>query len=161
MKERMPRWLPMAALLIPALAVHAQATDPLSPETHLVGVSGAAAATAETFTIATAQDLLVTFTDLQTPAALTDARVVVTQGASIVGMATWAPPALTATVSLPGAVGLYTSRVIGTPNATFNVGTFTVCVAPKATPAACIQNASIASNITVQSAPADPTVFTV
>jgi hypothetical protein len=159
MKEGLPRWLPMVALLIPALVAHA--ADPLPPETQLVGVSGAAAPTEESFTIAAAQDLVVTFTDLQTPAALNGASVVVTQGTSIVGMATLAPPATVATVSLPGATGLYTLRVIGTPNSTFNVGTFTACVAPKATPAACIQNASISGNITVQSAPLDPTVSTV
>jgi len=161
MKKRLPRWLPVAALLIAVQAADAQTADPLPPETQLVGVSGAPAATEETFSIATAQDLVATFTDLQTPAALTGAKVVVTQGASIVGMVTWAPPAPTATVSLPGAMGRYTLRVIGTPDATFNVGTFSVCVAPKATPTACIQSASISGNITLQSAPADPTVSTV
>src|SRR5271165_742768 len=107
MKERPPRWLPVTALLIPLLMMRAQAqaTDPLPPETQLVATSGAPAATQETFTIASAQDLVATFTDLQTPAALAGASVVVTQGASIVGMATLAPPATTASVSLPGAVG--------------------------------------------------------
>lgn len=160
MKEGLPKWLPMAALLIAATVAHAQTTGPLLPETHMVSLSGAAAPTEESFTVATAQDLVVTFTDLQTPAALSGASVVVTQGASIVGMTTVAPPATTATVSLPGAVGLYTLRVIGTPSTTSNVGTFNVCVAPKSTPAACIQNASISGNITVQSTPADPTVST-
>ena len=160
MKERLPRWLPAAVLLISAPAAHAQTTNPLPPETRLVAASGAPAPTEETFTISTTEDLVATFTDLQTPAALTSASVVVTQGASIVGMAMLAPPATTATVSLPGAVGVYTLRVIGTPSTTFNVGTFTVCVAPKGTPTACIQDASIAGNITVQSAPANPTVST-
>jgi hypothetical protein len=83
MKERLRRWLPMAVLLIPALAVHAQTTGPLLPETKLAGVAGAPSATQETFTIATAQDLVATLTDLQTPAALTGAGIVVTQGAKI------------------------------------------------------------------------------
>jgi hypothetical protein len=161
MKERLRRWLPMAVLLIPALAVHAQTTGPLLPETKLAGVAGAPSATQETFTIATAQDLVATLTDLQTPAALTGAGIVVTQGAKIAGMATMAPPATSATVSLPGATGQYTLYVIGTPSSTFNVGTFSVCVAPKASPSACIQAASLSGNITVQSAPADPTVSTV
>jgi hypothetical protein len=160
MKEGLPKWLPIAALLIAVTVAHAQTTGPLLPETHMVTLTGAAAPTEKQFTVATAQDLVVTFTDLQTPAALSGASVVVTQGASIVGMTTVAPPATTATVSLPGAVGLYTLRVIGTPSTTFNVGTFNVCVAPKSTPAACIQNASISGNITVQSTPADPTVST-
>jgi len=161
MKERLRRWLPMAVLLIPALAVHAQTTGPLLPETKLAAVAGAPSATQETFTIATAQDLVATLTDLQTPAALTGASIVVTQGAKIAGMATMAPPATSATVSLPGATGQYSLYVIGTPSSTFNVGTFSVCVAPKASPSACIQAASISGNITVQSAPADPTVSTV
>jgi hypothetical protein len=160
MKVGLPKWLPSAVLLIPALVAHAQTADPLPPETRIVSSSGAAAPTEETFTIATAQDLVATLTDLQTPAALSGASVVVTQGAAIVGMATLASPATTATVTLPGAVGVYTLRVIGTPNSTFNVGTFSVCVAPKSTLTACIQNASISGNITVQSAPADPTVST-
>ena len=144
----------------------AQATDPLPPSTQLVSVSGAAAATQETFTVAsvasgsTQPDLVVTFTDFQIPAALSSASVVVTQGASIVGTTTLAAPATTATVALPAAVGQYELRVIGTPNAASGVGTFTVCVAPKATPTACIADASLAGNITLQSAPATPTVST-
>src|ERR1700676_2258825 len=122
MKQRLPRWLPAAVLLISALAAHAQATNPLPPETRLVAASGAPAPTEETFTIAAAQDLVATFTDLQTPAALSSASIVVTQGATIVGMAMLEPPATTAAVSLPGAVGQYTLRVIGTPSTTFNVG---------------------------------------
>jgi hypothetical protein len=158
---KVPRWLPLAAILIPALMAHAQSTEPLPPETQIVSVSGAAAPTEETFTVATTQDLVATLTDLQTPGALSSASVVVTQGASIIGMATLAAPATSTTVSLPAAMGQYTLRVIGTPNPTFNVGTFSVCVAPKGTPTACIQSASIVGNITLQSAPADPTVSTV
>jgi hypothetical protein len=158
---KVPRWLPVAAILIPALIAHAQSTEPLPPETRIVSVSGAAAPTEETFTVATTQDLVATLTDLQTPGALSSASVVVTQGASIVGMATLAAPATSTTVNLPAAMGQYTLRVIGAPNTTFNVGTFSVCVAPKGTPTACIQSASIVGNITLQSAPADPTVSTV
>src|ERR1700722_5922308 len=128
MKKRLPRWLPAAVLLISALAAHAQATNPLPPETRLVAASGAPAPTEETFTNTATQDLVATFPDLQTPAPLSSASIVVTQGATIVGMTTWAPPAPTATVSLPGAVGQYTLRVIGTPGTAYNVGTFTVCV---------------------------------
>src|ERR1700722_17690481 len=137
MKERLPRWLAVTALMIPVLIAHAQSADPLPPQTRLVTANGAPAATEEVFSIAAAEDLTATFTDLQTPAALTGASVVVTQGATIVGMATLAPPAATATVSLPAAVGQYTLRVIGTPNATFNVGTFSVCVEPTKTHRVC------------------------
>jgi hypothetical protein len=65
-------------LLISAPAAHAQTTNPLPPETRLVAASGAPAPTEETFTISTTEDLVATFTDLQTPAALTSASVVVT-----------------------------------------------------------------------------------
>jgi len=159
------RWLVALACLCPAWAA-AQSTELLPPQTQLVAVSGAPTATQETFTIAavasgsTQPDLVVTFTDLQTPSPLSAASVVVTQGVSIVGTTALAAAATTATLALPAAVGQYTLRVIGTPNATAGVGTFTVCVAPKAMPTACIQDASISGNITVQSVTADPTVTT-
>jgi hypothetical protein len=149
----------------PVLAA-AQSSGLLPPETQLVAVSSAPAATQETFTIAavasgTAQpDLLVTFTDFQTPAALVSASIVVTQGAAIVGTTNLVSGATTATLPLPAAVGQFTLRVFGTPSAVTGVGTFNVCVAPKATPTACIADASLAGNITVQSAPANPTLST-
>lgn len=161
--RRFARWLLAMLPLCPAW-VGAQPTDPLPPQTQLVALSRAPAATEETFTIAAAAsgsqpDLLVTFTDLQTPAPLATANVVVTQGDSIVGTSAWAAPAAAATVALHAAVGQFTLRVIGTPGAV-GVGTFSVCVAPTATPSACIQNASTVGNITVQSAAADPTLST-
>jgi hypothetical protein len=159
--------LPAAALLLSA-AARAQTSDPLPPETVLVTGSGAPAATEESFSIAavasgsTQPDLLVTFTDLQAPAALSAASVVVTQGATIVGTTSLAAQATTATLVLPAAVGQYTLRVIGTPNATAAIpaGSFTVCVAPKATPTACIADASVAGSVATQSTTADPTVST-
>jgi hypothetical protein len=144
-------WLP--------LSTWAQ-TDPLPPQTQLISVAGAPAPSQESFTIAAAEDLTVTFTDFQTPAALSTASVVVTQGDAIVGTTTLSAPAQSATLALPGAVGQYTLRVIGTPNAAAGVGTFSICVAPKSTPSACIADASFAGNITEQSAPANPTVST-
>src|ERR1039458_7548983 len=84
------RWLVALACLCPAW-VAAQSTELLPPQTQLVAVSGAPTATQETFTIAavasgsTQPDLVVTFTDLQTPSPLSAASVVVTQGVSIVG----------------------------------------------------------------------------
>jgi hypothetical protein len=160
MIKELPRWLPVVALLIPAVFAHAQ-TDPLPAETRLVALSTAPAATEEDFTIAASQDLVVTLTDLQVPAALSTATVVVTQGGSMVGNATLAAPAASATLSIAGAVGPYTLRVFGAPNGSFSVGTFTVCVAPKASASNCIQSASIAGNISAPSSAADPTVSTV
>src|SRR6201999_1394833 len=104
------------------------------PETRIVSASGAPAPTQETFTIASAQDLVVTLTDLQVPAAVLGASVVVTQGAATVATASLAPPATTATLKLPAAAGTYTLYVFGAPNASVSVGTFTVCVAPQSSP---------------------------
>jgi hypothetical protein len=148
------------ALLAPVLDARSQSVEPLPPETRLVSASGAAAATEDDFTIASAQDLIVTLTDSQVPAELASASVVVTQGGTLVGSATLAPPATTAALKIPGAVGQYVLRVIGAPNASYNFGTFTVCVAPQSGPANCLQNASIAGNITTPSAAADPTIST-
>jgi hypothetical protein len=161
-----PKWMMAVALLLPALFARAQTNDPLPAETRLVGLGTAPAATEEPFTIATAEDLTVTLTDLKTPAALASATVVVTQGGAIVQIATGnaaatlAPPAASATVTIPGAVGQYTLRVFGAPNASFSVGTFSVCVAPTSNPSNCIQNASLVGNISAQSTAADPTVST-
>ena len=114
MSRYMRRGLLAAGLCLPLWA-QAQATDPVPPTTNLVAVSGAPAPTEETFTIATAQDLTVTFTDFKMPAPLATATVVVTQGSALVGTATMSAPASSATLALPGAVGAYTLRVIGTP----------------------------------------------
>jgi hypothetical protein len=155
----MLRGLFVVGLYLPLWA-EAQVSDPVPPATNLVAVSGAPAPTEENFTIAAAQDLTVTFTDFKIPAPLTTATIVVTQGSTLVGTATMSAPAFTASLALPGAVGAYTLRVIGTPNSTSGVGTFNVCVAPTSSPSACIQSASIAGNITEQSTPANPTVST-
>jgi hypothetical protein len=138
----------------------AHAAVPLPPETRLVAATSAASPTALAFNIPIAQDLVVTLTDLQVPAALVSAGVVVTQGAAIAGSAQLAAPATSATISLPAANGDYTLYVFGVPNPGYSVGTFTVCVAPKANPSNCIQSASLAGNITAQSTANDPTVST-
>jgi hypothetical protein len=156
----MPRYVIAAALLAIAFVARAQNAAPLPAETRLVGSSGAPAATEDDFTIDTAQDLTVTLTDLQVPAALGSATVAITQGGTLVGSATLAPPATTATLNVPGAAGQFVLRVFGAPNSAYSFGTFTVCVAPQNNPSNCIQNASIAGNISAASAAADPTVST-
>lgn len=140
----------------------AHAADPLPAESRLVSAPNAptTAPAPLSFTIAAAEDLQVTLTDLQIPAALSSANIVVTQGAMIAGSATLAAPATTATFTIAGAVGNYTLSVFGVPGANFSVGTFTACVAPKANPSACIQSASLAGNITADSSAKDPTVST-
>jgi hypothetical protein len=143
-----------------ALLGVAHAADPLPAETRLVAAPGSPTTTQLSFNIPAAQDLVVTLTDLQIPAALVSAGVVIAQGATLAGTAQLAAPATSATVSLPAATGDYTLFVFGQPNAGFSVGTFTVCVAPKTSPSNCIQSASLAGNITAQSTANDPTVST-
>jgi hypothetical protein len=147
------------------------ASDPLPATTQLVGSSSAAAPVQESFTIATAQDLVVTLTDLQVPAELVSAGVVVTQAGAIAGSGQLSAPATNASVSLPAASGLYTLYVFGVPSATYSVGTFSVCVAPKASPSNCIQTVTVpgvaqpevvsfSGNITAANSAKDPTVST-
>jgi hypothetical protein len=138
----------------------AHAANPLPAESRLVSASGAPAPTQLAFTIASAEDLQVTLTDLKIPAALLSAEVVVTQGDAVVGEAVLASPATTATFSITGAVGAYTLWVFGHPGASDSVGTFTACVAPKSSPSACISSASLAGNITEDSAAANPALST-
>ncbi len=138
----------------------AHAADPLPAETRLVAAAGAAAPTQMPFTVSMTQDLVVTLTDLQVPGALLSAGVVVTQGSAIAGMAQLAAPATSATFPLPAANGDYTLYVFGVPSASFSVGTFTVCVAPQASPSNCIQSASLSGNITAPSTASDPTIST-
>jgi hypothetical protein len=159
--SQMPKWLVGFALLARVLIGHAQSPDPLPPETVLVGASGTPAATQESFTISPAEDLVVTLTDLQVPAALSSATVVVSQGSSITGDATLASPATTATFTIPAATGQYTLQVFGEPNSSFSVGTFTVCVAPKSSPSNCIQSASLSGNISAPASAANSTISTV
>jgi hypothetical protein len=142
----------------------ARAADPLPAETRLVAAPNAPSTTTLPFTITPtatpAPDLVVTLTDLQIPAEVVSAGFVVTQGDTIAASGQLAAPATTASAPLPAASGNFTLYVFGVPNASYPIGTFTVCVAPKASPANCIQTASLAGNITSQSTAADPTVAT-
>jgi hypothetical protein len=138
----------------------AHADDPLPAETRIVAAAGAAAPTQLTFTVSPAEDLVVTLTDLQVPGPLASANIVLTQGGAIAGMAQLAAPATSANFSLPGASGNYTLYVFGVPSANYSVGTFTACVAPQASPANCIQSASLSGNITAESTASDPTIST-
>jgi hypothetical protein len=147
-------------ILLCALFSIAHAADPLPAATQLVAASGAAPPTQLSFSIASTEDLVVTLTDLQIPAPLVSAGIVVTQAGAIAASTQLAAPAASATASLPAANGNYTLYVFGVPNTGFSVGTFTACVAPKAAPSNCIQSASLSGNITVQSTASDPTVST-
>jgi hypothetical protein len=139
----------------------ARAGDPLPAETQLVAASTAAPPKQVTFTIAIAQDLVVTLTDLKVPSALASAGVVVTQAGAVAASAVFNTPAASATASISAASGTYTMYVFGVPSADQGVGSYTACVAPKTTPAACIQSASLSGAITSPGTPNDPTVSTV
>lgn len=158
----------LAALVMSCAMIRvAFAADPLPAQTQLVAAATAPAATQQSFTIATSEDLVVTLTDLQIPSPLQSANVVVTQAGAIAASAQLAAPATTASASLPAASGNYTIYVFGAPNSSTSVGTFSVCVAPKATPSDCIedlqnasQSPSFSGNISAQGAASDPTVST-
>jgi len=142
---------------------HAQSVSPLTvpvQETQLVAASSAAAPIQQTFTIATAEDLVVTLTDLEIPAELVSAGVVVTQDGAIAGSGQLAAPATNASISLPAASGVYTLYVFGVPNVNYSVGSFSVCVAPKTAHANCIQSASLSGLLTAPNSTKDPTVST-
>lgn len=160
MSRKHSRALSAFFLMACALSAGAASPPPIAPESRLVAAPGASSSTSQTFTIASAQDLTVTLTDLKVPAALTSATVAVTQGDTLVGSASLAAPATSAAFSISQADGNYTLWVFGVPNASFSVGTFSVCVAPKSNPSACIQNASLAGNISAGGSATDPTIST-
>jgi hypothetical protein len=160
MKRIFSRALGATLLTVCACSGWAAATAPIPAQSRVVAAAGAAPPTSQPFTIASAEDLVVTLTDLQVPAALASATVAVTQGDTLVGSSTLAPPATSTTLSISQASGAYTLWVFGSPNASFSVGTFTACVAPKASPSACIQSASLAGNISTPSSASNPTVST-
>jgi hypothetical protein len=161
----MPAMRHVALFLCCALfgMAHAQSAAPLTvplQETQLVAAGTAAAPIQQTFTISTSEDLVVTLTDLEIPAELVSAGVVVTQDGAIAGSGQLAAPATNASVSLPAASGVYTLYVFGVPNANYSVGSYSVCVAPKAAPANCIQSASLSGLLTAPDSTKDPTVST-
>jgi len=143
------------------VASAASLTAPVT-ETQIVAASTAAAPTQQSFTISTTEDLVVTLTDLQIPAELSSAGVIVTQNGVVVASAQLIAPATVATASITGASGDYTIYVFGVPNASDSVGSFTACVAPKASASNCITSAtnspSFAGLISAQSSTSSPTV---
>jgi hypothetical protein len=154
------RALASALLAGCALGAWGASTPPIPPEAKLVSTAGAAPPSSQSFSIASAENLTVTLTDLKVPAALASATVAVTQGDTLVGGATFSAPATSATFAIPNASGAYTLWVFGTPNASFSAGTFTACVAPTSTPSACIQSASLAGIVSAPNTAMNPTVST-
>jgi hypothetical protein len=139
----------------------ANASNPLPAVTTQVAAASTApiitASPTLPLTFTSAQDLVVTLTDLKVPSALASASVVVTQAGALVASAQLTTPASTAMASIPAATGTYTMNVFGVPGMQ-GVGTFTACVALKADPSNCIQSASTAGSIASRGTPGDPTI---
>jgi hypothetical protein len=135
-------------LIAVTLFARGAAGDVLVDQATMIGAASVAPPSEYTFTESTAQALTVTLTDLQTPAAFTSLQIAVTLGTTLVGSATLASGAQTATLSLPAATGTYTVNVIGAPDSTQGLGEFGVCIAPASGPAnACIAADSYSGNI--------------
>jgi hypothetical protein len=135
--------------------VHGQA---LLDQTSIVAATGVAAASEFSFTATTAEALVVTLKDVQTPAAFQSLQIAVTLGDTLVGQASvdGTTGVTSASISLPAATGNYKFHVIGTPtNSGFgSFGSFSVCTAPVANPAACITADSYSDNIQTPAAAA-------
>jgi len=148
------RLLAGAGLLLALGAVSlspAARADSLLDQTSVIAAAGVAAPSEFSFTASTAQALVVTLTDTEEPAAFQSLQIAVTLGDTLVGMASvdYTTGATTATVSLPAATGTYELHVIGTPASSGfgSLGSFGVCTAPQATPAACIAADSYSGNL--------------
>ena len=146
------RLLARAGLLLALSAAGlspAARADTLLDQTRIIAASGVAAPSEFSFTASTAQALIATLTDDQELAAFQNLEIAVTLGDTLVGTASvdGTTGVTTATVSVPAATGNYEFHVIGTPAATSALGSFSVCTAPLATPAACIAADSTSGNI--------------
>lgn len=157
------RLLPAAALMGLCALGSARADVVLLDEVAAIGLPTAPAPSEYSFTTTTAQDLTVTLTDLQVPSAFTSMQLAVTLGDTLVGTVSvdGTTNLTSATVNLPAAIGNYILHVIGTPNTTQGIGSFGVCVAPQATPAACIAGDSFSGNIQVPTPPSSNNTSTV
>ena len=101
-----------------------------------------------------------TLTDLQIPAELVSAGVVVTQAGAIVGSGQLAAPATNASISLPAASGPLYPVCLRRAERDLQFGSFSACVAPKASPSNCIQGASVSGLLSAPDSAKDPTVST-
>ncbi|MFI4890053.1 MAG: hypothetical protein ACHQIL_05925 [Steroidobacterales bacterium] len=137
----------VALLFLVTLAAGTAQAQVLLDQTSEIGTASVAPPVEYTFTATSAQALTVTLTDLQQPAALASLQIAVTLGDAVVGTATLASGASSATVNIPGAAGNYGLHVIGTPTGSLGLGSFGVCVAPQGTPSSCIAADSFSGNI--------------
>ena len=114
MKHMPARRLAALAISCFALLGVAHADDPLPARTRIVAAANAGTPTVLLFNIATSEDLVVTLTDIQVPAALVSAGVVVTQGDAIAGSAKLAPlPVPDHYMQMPAATPVGPPRNVG------------------------------------------------
>src|ERR1700680_1496469 len=127
MRSLLLRLLLSSAAIAPLLAGPARA-DVLLDQAKLIGLATVAQPSEHAFTATAAEALTVTLKDFQAPATFVSLQVAVTLGDKLVGSAKIDPTSHTATLPIPAAAGDYVVRVIGTPDATQNIGSFGACV---------------------------------
>jgi plastocyanin len=137
----------LAAAAGAGLAGGAARADVLLDQTSIVGAASVAPPAEYSFTAATAQALTLTLSDIQIPAAFQSLQVAVTLGDSLVGSVAVDATTHRGTLNIPAAAGNYTLHVIGLPDATQNIGSFGVCVAPATSVTSCVALYSFSGNI--------------
>ncbi len=136
LRPAFPGRFPRLALCLTLFAgvVHAQV---LLDQTSEIGAASVAPPVEFAFTEAGTQALTVTLTDDQLPAPLPSLQLAVTLDDAVVGTASLAQGATSATVNIPAAAGSYGLHVIGTPTGSLGLGSFSVCVTPQGSPPTC------------------------
>jgi hypothetical protein len=154
MRSLLLRLLLSSAAIAPLLAGSARA-DVLLDQAKLIGLPTVAQPSEHGFTATAAEALTVTLKDFQAPATFVSLQVAVTLGDKLVGSAKVDPTSHTATLPIPAAAGDYVVRVIGTPDATQNIGSFGACVTRDADtmPRTCVAAYSFSGNIQTPSTP--------
>ncbi|MDE2306057.1 MAG: hypothetical protein KGL34_10880, partial [Gammaproteobacteria bacterium] len=136
-----------------ALLPFSAGAQALIDETQLVALPAVVPPQEYRFAVPSAQALNLTLTDLQTPKKFTSLQVVVTLNDGLVGQASVPAGAPSVTLPIPAIVSPaagseYVVRVVGTPDATQNVGAFGVCVSSATDPTnACIAADSISGTL--------------
>jgi plastocyanin len=137
----------LAAAAGAGFAGGAARADVLLDQTSIVGAASVAPPAEYSFTATTAQALTLTLNDIQIPAAFQSLQVAVTLGDSLVGSVAVDATTHKGTLNIPAAAGNYTLHVIGLPDATQNIGSFGVCVAPATSVTSCVALYSFSGNI--------------
>jgi hypothetical protein len=151
------KWILVVCALGPALLMGVARADVLLDNTGMIGAPSVAPPAEFAFTTTKADALTVTLTDFQVPTAFASLQIAVTLGDTLVGSANIDSTTHTATVAIPGGIGTYVLRVIGTPvaaqNSTLATGSFGACVTKASDPATCIAADSFSAIIQTPSTP--------